>query len=116
MYAMLQQFFYQWFLELEIVIMPERAGTKLDGSLKTGYFLEALVLTEPWPYIREIRDRLINCLNLQVHQVPGIPGIGTTLTLELGGKKISRVTQERFTVENMQRRNIYNFWENTVNM
>ena len=60
-------------------------GRKLEDWMLA--YLEALVLTELWLYIREIRDRIINYLNLQVHQVPGIPAICTTLTLELGRKR-----------------------------
>ena len=52
-------------------------------------YLEALVLTEPWLYLQEICDKLINDLNLQVQQVPGIPAICAALTnFELGRKKI----------------------------
>ena len=80
-------------------------------------YLEALVLTEPWLYLREIRDRLENDLNLQPHEVPGITQICMALTsLELCRKKVIRVAQERFTPGNLFRRDEYNVWKHTVNM
>ena len=92
-----------------------RTGRKMEDWI-TAY-LEALVLTEPWLYLEEIRDRLANDLNLQANQIPGISSICLALTsLELNRKKIIRVAQERFTAENLQRRNVYNTWKHTVNI
>ena len=79
--------------------------------------LEALVLTEPWLYLSEIRDRLTHDLNLQPHQVRGLSAICKELAaLGLGRKKVIRVAQERFTPDNMQHRNVYNVWKHTVNL
>ena len=63
-----------------------RTGRKMEDWI-TAY-LEALVLTEPWLYLEEIRDRLANDLNLQANQIPGISSICLALTsLELNRKK-----------------------------
>ena len=92
-----------------------RTGRKMEDWI-TAY-LEALVLTKPWLYLEEIRERLANDLNLQANQIPGISSICLALTsLELNRKKIIRVAQERFTAENLQRRNVYNTWKHTVNI
>ena len=72
-------------------------------------YLEALVLTEPWLYLREIQGRLTNDLTLQPHVISGLSSICKALaTLELDRESVTRVTQERFTLANLQRRHVYN--------
>ena len=79
--------------------------------------LEALVLTEPWLYFREIQERLTNDLTLQPRILSGLSSICKALaTLELDRKSATRVAQERFTPPNLQRRHVYNVWKHTVNM
>ena len=65
-------------------------GRKLEDWMQA--YLEALVLTEPWLYLREIRNRLTIDLNLQPNQVPRISSICMALAnLELGRKKLSEL-------------------------
>ena len=98
---------------------PKKGGNGTHRKLEEWMlaYLEDLVLTEPWLYLREIRDRLENDLNLQPHEVPGITQICMAPTsLELCRKKVIRVAQERFTPGNLLRRDVYNVWKHTVNM
>ena len=80
-------------------------------------YLEALVLMEPWLYLREIGERLTNHLTLQPYEVSGLLSIWKALaTLELDRKSVTIVAQERFTPANLQQWHVYNIWKDTVNM
>ena len=70
---------------------PKKDGNGTHRKLEE-YMLaypEALVLTEPWLYLHEIRYRLENDLNLQLHEIPWIIQICMALTsMELCRKKL----------------------------
>ena len=60
-------------------------------------YLEAMVLVNPFLYLKEMQDRLMTDLNLLPNVVPSVPVICRTLhKINLSKRKSSKLPQEQF--------------------
>ena len=78
-------------------------------------YIEALLLCNPMLYLSEIRERVEDDLQLQPHQVPSLSAICLCIQrLNFTSKKIVKIPMERYTAENMRRRETFINWRKTI--
>ena len=81
----------------------------------TEAYLEALLLCNPMLYLSEIREGIEDDLQFQPHEVPPLSAICLCIQrINSTSKKIVKIPMERYTAENMRRREVFIDWRKTI--